>query len=92
MMALAERGYRHLKFFPAEQAGGSGYLKALTSPLQQLRFCPTGGITPDLAPRYLSLGNVLCVGGSWLAPADRIASRDWAGIAALARNAAKLRG
>jgi len=92
MMALAERGYRHLKFFPAEQAGGSSYLKALASPLQQMRFCPTGGITPDLAPRYLALANVLCVGGSWLAPAEKIAKADWSGITALARNAAKLQG
>ncbi len=90
MMALAEQGYRHMKFFPAEQAGGAGYLKALASPLPQLRFCPTGGITPESAPRYLALANVLCVGSSWLAPAERIAAADWPAITALARNAAKL--
>jgi 2-dehydro-3-deoxyphosphogluconate aldolase/(4S)-4-hydroxy-2-oxoglutarate aldolase len=92
MLALAERGYRHLKFFPAEQAGGPGYLKALASPLAELRFCPTGGITPENAPRYLALPNVLCVGSSWLAPADKIAAGDWEAITALAADAVRLRG
>jgi 2-dehydro-3-deoxyphosphogluconate aldolase/(4S)-4-hydroxy-2-oxoglutarate aldolase len=89
-MSLAERGYRLLKFFPAEPAGGPAYLKALASPLPMLRFCPTGGIDRASAPRYLALGNVVCVGGSWLTPADRIAAGDWAAIEALARDAAGL--
>ena len=89
-MSLMERGYRRLKFFPAEQAGGADYLKALSSPLQALKFCPTGGITLAKAPTYLSLPNVVCVGGSWVAPADAIKAGDWARIEALAREAAAL--
>lgn len=90
-MALAERGYRLLKFFPAEPAGGPAYLKALASPLPALRFCPTGGIDRAKAEHYLALPNVVCVGGSWLAPPDRIAAGDWAAVEALARDAAALR-
>ena len=84
-MALAEAGYRDLKFFPAQQAGGAPFLKALASPLPHLRFCPTGGIGIDTAPDYLALPNVVCVGGSWLTPADAIAAADWPRITALAR-------
>lgn len=89
-MALAERGYRRMKFFPAEPAGGVAYLKALASPLPDLKFCPTGGITLDKAPRYLALANVVCVGGSWVVPADAVEARDWARIETLAREAAGL--
>jgi 2-dehydro-3-deoxyphosphogluconate aldolase / (4S)-4-hydroxy-2-oxoglutarate aldolase len=91
MMALGERGYRHLKFFPAEPAGGLTYLKALASPLPQFRFCPTGGITPASAPNYLALTNVLCVGGSWMAPPSLVECGDTARLEALAKNAAALR-
>ena len=91
MMTLMERGYRRVKFFPAEQAGGADYLKALSSPLPQVKVCPTGGISLDKAPKYLTLSNVACVGGSWVAPADAIAARDWARIEALAREAAALK-
>lgn len=63
-MVLAEQGYRLLKFFPADAAGGVGWLKAVGAPLADLRFCPTGGIGADSAPDYLSLANVACVGGS----------------------------
>lgn len=91
MMALGERGYRHLKFFPAAVAGGAPYLKALSSPLPQFRFCPTGGISMANAKEYLSLPNVLCVGGSWVAPPEAVASGDAARIEALAREAAALR-
>ncbi len=90
MMALGERGYNHLKFFPASQAGGAGYLKALAAPFPDLRFCPTGGISPQNAREYLGLANVLCVGGSWLAPAERMAAGDWSSITALAREAVAL--
>jgi len=90
MMALAEAGYTHLKFFPASVAGGPAYLNALASPLPHVRFCPTGGVSPGNARDYLALPNVLCVGGSWLAPADRIAEQDWAGITRLATEAAAL--
>lgn len=90
-MALLERGYRHLKFFPAVPAGGAKMLAAWASPLPQLRFCPTGGIGLSSAPEFLALSNVLCVGGSWLTPADKLAAGDWAGIERLAREAAALR-
>jgi 2-dehydro-3-deoxyphosphogluconate aldolase/(4S)-4-hydroxy-2-oxoglutarate aldolase len=90
MMALLEAGYRHLKFFPASQAGGPAYLGALASPLPQIRFCPTGGVSAANAHDYLALPNVACVGGSWLAPAKRIAEEDWAGITQLASEAATL--
>ncbi|MEU4655843.1 bifunctional 4-hydroxy-2-oxoglutarate aldolase/2-dehydro-3-deoxy-phosphogluconate aldolase [Streptomyces sp. NPDC023723] len=91
VVALLERGVREMKFFPAQAAGGTAYLKALASPLPQARFCPTGGITLASAPDYLSLPNVGCVGGSWMLPADAVAGRDWARVEALAREAAGLR-
>ncbi|ADZ69884.1 bifunctional 4-hydroxy-2-oxoglutarate aldolase/2-dehydro-3-deoxy-phosphogluconate aldolase [Polymorphum gilvum] len=90
VMALLERGYSRLKFFPAEQAGGAGFLRSLASPLAAARFCPTGGISADKAPAYLALPNVLCVGGSWIADARAIETADWAGIKARARAAAAL--
>ncbi|MEM9106189.1 MAG: 2-dehydro-3-deoxy-phosphogluconate aldolase [Pseudomonadota bacterium] len=68
IMALREEGYAVMKFFPAEQAGGAAYLQALASPLGGISFCPTGGITPNNAADYLALPNVICVGGSWVAP------------------------
>ena len=91
-MSLLERGYRHLKFFPAVPAGGHKLLGAWASPLPQIRFCPTGGISLASAPEFLSLPNVVCVGGSWLTPGDKLRGGDWAGIEALAREAAVLRG
>lgn len=90
IMALLEKGYTVQKFFPAEQAGGAAYLKSIGSPLPQVRFCPTGGISLKIAPDYLSLRNILCVGGSWVAPKEAMATGDWAGITALAREAAAL--
>jgi 2-dehydro-3-deoxyphosphogluconate aldolase/(4S)-4-hydroxy-2-oxoglutarate aldolase len=90
-MLLLERGYRHLKFFPAVPAGGAKLLAAWAGPLPQLRFCPTGGIGAASATDFLALPNVLCVGGSWLTPADKLARGDWAGIEQLARAAAGLR-
>ncbi len=89
-MRLLEAGYTVQKFFPAEQAGGAAFLRALSSPLPQIRFCPTGGITPALAPTYLSLPNVLCVGGSWVAPKEAVTAGDWGRITALAAEAARL--
>lgn len=91
VLALAERGLRELKFFPAEAAGGVPYLKSLASPIPDVRFCPTGGITPRTAPDYLALPNVGCVGGSWLTPADALAAGDYARVEKLAREAASLR-
>ncbi|WP_399884419.1 bifunctional 4-hydroxy-2-oxoglutarate aldolase/2-dehydro-3-deoxy-phosphogluconate aldolase [Streptomyces sp. BBFR51] len=90
VVALLERGVREMKFFPAEAAGGTAYLKALAAPLPQARFCPTGGIGPASAPEYLALPNVGCVGGSWMLPKDAVAGRDWGRVEALAREAAAL--
>ncbi|RKT53334.1 bifunctional 4-hydroxy-2-oxoglutarate aldolase/2-dehydro-3-deoxy-phosphogluconate aldolase [Saccharothrix australiensis] len=89
-MRLAERGLTALKFFPAEAAGGVDHLKSVGGPLPGLRFCPTGGITVDTAPRYLALPNVGCVGGSWLTPKDALAAGDFDRIEALAKAAAAL--
>ncbi|MFI8241398.1 bifunctional 4-hydroxy-2-oxoglutarate aldolase/2-dehydro-3-deoxy-phosphogluconate aldolase [Streptomyces sp. NPDC085866] len=91
VVALLERGVREMKFFPAQAAGGTAYLRSLAGPLPQARFCPTGGIGPATAPEYLSLPNVGCVGGSWMVPADAMAAGDWARIEELARTAAGLR-
>lgn len=85
VMKLVERGFDTLKFFPAEAAGGVKMLKSIHGPLPDVRFCPTGGISVQTFRDYLVLPNVLCVGGSWLTPADKIAAQDWAGIEAMAR-------
>ena len=90
VMALWEQGYDMMKFFPAEAAGGAPALKAIGAPIPQVSFCPTGGITPANAPSYLALPNVICAGGSWVAPKNMIATGDWAGITALAAAAAAL--
>ena len=90
-MAARERGLRHLKFFPAEAAGGAKFLSSLASVIPDLAFCPTGGIGPANAGSYLALPNVACVGGSWMIPKDKILAGDWAGITALAAAAAALR-
>ncbi|MFE6762408.1 bifunctional 4-hydroxy-2-oxoglutarate aldolase/2-dehydro-3-deoxy-phosphogluconate aldolase [Streptomyces sp. NPDC057689] len=90
VVALLERGVTEMKFFPAEAAGGTAYLKALSAPLPQARFCPTGGISAASAPSYLALPNVGCVGGSWMVPADAVAGRDWDRVARLAAEAAAL--
>ena len=87
-MALAERGWTMLKFFPAEAMGGSATLGALAGPLPRIAWCPTGGVTRANAQAYRRLSNVVCVGGSWPAPRDAIAARDWGRIEALAREAA----
>ena len=90
IMAAREAGLRFLKFFPAEQSGGIASLKAFASPLADVKFCPTGGITAKNAADYLSLPNVICVGGSWVAPDDLIKAGKWDEIEALAREASKL--
>lgn len=92
MLALREEGYTHLKFFPAEQAGGASFLKALSSPLAETFFCPTGGISLANAKTYLSLPNVICVGGSWVAPKEMMEKGDWDSITKLASEAASLKG
>jgi 2-dehydro-3-deoxyphosphogluconate aldolase/(4S)-4-hydroxy-2-oxoglutarate aldolase len=90
-MALADLGFSVLKFFPAESCGGLGFLKAVAAPLPDLRFFPSGGIDATNAKNYLALPNVTAVGGSWVAPKDALAARDFATITALAKAAAALR-
>jgi 2-dehydro-3-deoxyphosphogluconate aldolase/(4S)-4-hydroxy-2-oxoglutarate aldolase len=90
ILAAQEDGYTALKFFPAVQAGGLAMLKAWHGPFGDVKFCPTGGITAANAPEFLALANVVCVGGSWLTPADAMAQGDWARITQLAREALAL--
>ena len=91
IMMAQEDGYTELKFFPAMQAGGPAMLKAWGGPFFDVRFCPTGGVTPQNASEFLSLSNVACVGGSWLVPADALAKGDWSRIEQLAREACQLK-
>ena len=91
VMQAQEGGYTQLKFFPAMQAGGLAMLKAFAGPFHDVRFCPTGGITPQNAREFLALPNVVCVGGSWLTPPDAVKAGDWGRITALAREASGLR-
>jgi len=91
IMALQARGYEILKFFPAEQSGGLPFLKALASPLAAIRFCPTGGISLKNAPNYLAQPNIVCVGGSWVAPDADIEAGNWQRIEELAREASQLK-
>lgn len=89
-VAMIERGYETVKFFPAEAAGGVSTLKAIGGPLPQLSFMPTGGIGRDDVRRYLDLPSVVCVGGSWVADKDSLANRDWAAITRNAKLATAL--
>ena len=90
IMALLEKGYSVQKFFPAEQSGGAAFLKSIGAPIPQVKFCPTGGIGLKNARDYLSLSNVLCVGGSWIAPRPAMERGDWAAITQLASEAVSL--
>ncbi|MCB2039362.1 MAG: bifunctional 4-hydroxy-2-oxoglutarate aldolase/2-dehydro-3-deoxy-phosphogluconate aldolase [Rhodoferax sp.] len=90
ILLAQEDGLSALKFFPALQAGGTAMLKAWSGPFGDVRFCPTGGVSPANAAEFLALPNVVCVGGSWLVPADALAQGDWARITQLAREAAVL--
>jgi 2-dehydro-3-deoxyphosphogluconate aldolase/(4S)-4-hydroxy-2-oxoglutarate aldolase len=90
-MALAALGFPVLKFFPAEASGGMRWLKWVAEPLPDIRFCPTGGLNQSNAADYLALSNVAAVGGTWMAPADAVAARDFPRITALAHAAAQLR-
>ena len=90
VLAALELGLSELKFFPAEASGGTAYLRSVAAPVPAARFCPTGGITPASAPDYLALPNVGCVGGSWLTPADALATGDWDRVRTLAAEAAAL--
>ncbi len=90
VMRLAERGFSFLKFFPAEAAGGAAMLKSIGGPLPGVRFCPTGGISLTTAPNYLSLNNVVCVGGTWMLDKTHIKNKNWSAIEQLAREASQL--
>ncbi len=89
-LALRERGFQALKFFPAELAGGARYLASLAGPLPDLIFCPTGGIDGQTAGNYLALPNVACVGGSWMVVPGLLAARDFGKVEQLAREASAL--
>jgi 2-dehydro-3-deoxyphosphogluconate aldolase / (4S)-4-hydroxy-2-oxoglutarate aldolase len=90
IMMAQEDGYSALKFFPAMQAGGPAMLKAWQGPFEEVKFCPTGGVTAQNARELLALANVACVGGTWLTPADAMAASDWARVTRLATEAAAL--
>jgi 2-dehydro-3-deoxyphosphogluconate aldolase/(4S)-4-hydroxy-2-oxoglutarate aldolase len=90
LMRGLRAGFSHFKLFPANVVGGVGALKAFSSPFPQATFCPTGGVDVKNAPDYLALPNVICVGGSWVAPADAIRAGDWGRITELARAASQL--
>jgi len=91
LIAARAAGFTACKLFPAQQAGGIGMLKALAGPFNDVVFCPTGGVSRQNAGEFLALANVLCVGGSWLAPAELMRAGEWTQIEALARDAATLR-
>ena len=91
VIAAKAVGYRELKLFPAQQAGGIAMLKALGGPFPDVMFCPTGGVTAETASNFLALPNVACVGGSWVTPKDAIAAGDWNRISELAREAPAMR-
>jgi 2-dehydro-3-deoxyphosphogluconate aldolase/(4S)-4-hydroxy-2-oxoglutarate aldolase len=90
VMLLLERGFTEQKFFPAQAAGGVDMLRSIAAPIPQVRFCPTGGLTPDNAGSYLALANVVCIGGSWMVSKALIEGRRWSEIERLARLAAAL--
>lgn len=91
VMRGLDLGLSHFKFFPAETSGGVAAVAAFAGPFQAVKFCPTGGIGVDNAPRYLHLPNVICVGGSWIAPKELVADKDWARIESIARNASHMK-
>jgi 2-dehydro-3-deoxyphosphogluconate aldolase / (4S)-4-hydroxy-2-oxoglutarate aldolase len=90
VLNLRELGYRMLKFFPAQAAGGLPFLRSIAGPVADVQFCPTGGVSPSNARDYLALPNVRCVGGSWLTPSESIAERRWDDIRKLAEQASSL--
>lgn len=87
LMEGLDLGYTHFKFFPAEAAGGVKTLKSIHGPFSEVRFCPTGGINEKNFLEYLALPNVVCVGGSWVLPADAIAAGDWQKVTRLCQDA-----
>ena len=91
VIAARAAGFRQLKLFPAQQAGGMGMLKAMHGPFPDVMFCPTGGVSEETAPQFLALANVACVGGSWLTPKAAVQASDWKAITQLAKRAAALK-
>ncbi|MEL7028884.1 MAG: bifunctional 4-hydroxy-2-oxoglutarate aldolase/2-dehydro-3-deoxy-phosphogluconate aldolase [Pseudomonadota bacterium] len=89
LMRAMEQGFDRLKFFPAEASGGVAALKGFAAPFPTAKFCPTGGVSPSNAPTYLNTANVICVGGTWVAPAEDVRAGRWARITGLARTAAQ---
>jgi len=85
VMRGREMGVENFKLFPATVVGGVGLLNAIAGPLPEVRFCPTGGLSLANMATFLALTNVLCVGGSWLCPADAVARQDWVAIEDIAR-------
>jgi len=85
VLTAIDMGLDTLKFFPAEAAGGIKMLKALAGPYGDIKFCPTGGINSENCHQYLGLDNVLCVGGSWVAPGKLIQAHAWDEIKALTK-------
>lgn len=92
MLEGLKYNYQHFKFFPASVSGGPQALKAYSGPFGDIKFCPTGGISLDNAKDYLQLKNVMCVGGSWLAPRNLIEAKDWSGIKKLAKETVQMLG
>ncbi|GAA63310.1 2-dehydro-3-deoxyphosphogluconate aldolase / 4-hydroxy-2-oxoglutarate aldolase [Pseudoalteromonas sp. BSi20311] len=90
VMNLAAYGFKFLKFFPAEAAGGTAMIKSIGGPLPDITFCPTGGISLATAPDYLALNNVICVGGTWMLDKQLIENKDWQAIETLARQACEV--
>ncbi|WP_231170524.1 bifunctional 4-hydroxy-2-oxoglutarate aldolase/2-dehydro-3-deoxy-phosphogluconate aldolase [Helicobacter pylori] len=91
VMQALELGYSALKFFPAEYCGGVKLLNAFNGPFKGVKFCPTGGISADNMHSYLSLENVLCVGGSWLTPKNLIQNKEWGKITEICKRSLALR-
>jgi 2-dehydro-3-deoxyphosphogluconate aldolase/(4S)-4-hydroxy-2-oxoglutarate aldolase len=91
IMMAQEDGFTQLKFFPAMQAGGPAMLKAWSGPFFDVKFCPTGGVTLQNAPEFLALPNVVCVGGSWIVPADAMHRGEWDKITQLAKDTQNLK-
>ena len=91
VMAATDLGFDRLKLFPAMEIGGPRLAKAFSGPFADVKFCPTGGVNLANAPEWLALPNILCVGGSWMIPADKVAAGDWKAIETLSAQAAALR-
>ena len=86
MMGM-DYGYQSFKLFPAVAVGGMKLLKSLAGPYPDIRFCPTGGLTPENFREFLALPNVICCGGSWMVADELVNAGSWDEIERLARDA-----